>query len=279
LGERQYGIFFLRRRLNGDYEVVDPVHPCLVASPAYARNVPGAAEPLDRVVAELVRVLATPSAQLVDPVNGTGTIMPDIVDDSDRLDEAGLSIQSHWVPTPPAWKAQFIYGEAANTLELLSPDRVLGPVRQLATSGEPVAQIMIVQLMLRFGDVSYLSKAASLLARDDPDLYPAVSGLCDTIYWMMPPADEIPALKELMALPVVDARRAAAHVLSIMDTPEIVEPLAAALDDPDSTVRYHAVRGLGHATGAAIEPDVAEFRANEADYVRRWKEWAHDHVQ
>jgi hypothetical protein len=62
--QRQYGIFFLRRTVVGEYTAVDPSHAVLVASPDKAAKPTGPTDLLGGVTRELAQVFVTPPATL-----------------------------------------------------------------------------------------------------------------------------------------------------------------------------------------------------------------------
>jgi hypothetical protein len=52
-------------------------------------------------------------------------------------------------------------------------------------------------------------------------------------------------------------------------------PLATTLDDTDFEVRYYGVTGLAEISGQLEwHPNMEVFRAEEARYLRHWRDWA-----
>ena len=104
LQERQYGIFFLRRQSGGrPYILTDSLHPALPASPL-PLNRPRQADAVAGIINELIAVLTTPAAALVDPVSG---------------------VQSP-VAALPAGQAQQVYHAAASAIQSI-PYAAAGP--------------------------------------------------------------------------------------------------------------------------------------------------------
>jgi HEAT repeat protein len=85
----------------------------------------------------------------------------------------------------------------------------------------------------------------------------------------------IPALARLLEVPDTETRRAAASALWHTSSSGAGPALAKALDDPDFEVRYYGVIGLAEIAGQMEwHPNMDVFRAEEAKYLRHWREWA-----
>ena len=91
-------------------------------------------------------------------------------------------------------------------------------------------------------------------------------------------AHAIPYLKELLASPAPEVRRAAASALMHTQAPEAIEPLLVTLEDPDFETRYYSAVGLAEITGQLDwRPSDTQFRTSQAKYLKHWREWAGNH--
>ena len=85
----------------------------------------------------------------------------------------------------------------------------------------------------------------------------------------------VPGLTRLLQFRDLRVRVASAQALWHIASASSIGPLAEALNDESSDVRYYAIRGLADATGELQwGPSVAEYQEHEAKYRQHWLEWA-----
>jgi hypothetical protein len=143
-----------------------------------------------------------------------------------------------------------------------------------ASATDPELKYRLVAELIARGDLADLPEVGELLlthALTDTQaqrmLYVIANKLND------PKA--VPTLRQLLRSGSTAARRSAAeglwHVANSATTPDLVR----ALQDPDTDVRYYAVRGLADINREpAWGPSVSAFRENEAKYLTYWLDWA-----
>jgi HEAT repeat protein len=84
-----------------------------------------------------------------------------------------------------------------------------------------------------------------------------------------------PTLGRLLTQGDAETRRAVSWGLGRARSQHALRLLAAALDDPDITVRHNAVMGLAKTTDQLTwSPSMDEFVNNQARYLDHWKEWS-----
>jgi hypothetical protein len=145
----------------------------------------------------------------------------------------------------------------------------------LTNSGDEDLVQRIEGELIRFGDLSELPNVVSLLLSD--------SAASNERVWLLyiigneiTSARAIPSLQRLLRSANDAGREAAAQALWHIATPSAVPILAAALEDPDQSVRFYAVRGcadIARESGWG-GPGEAEFHEHEQQYLEHWKSWA-----
>lgn len=258
--QRQYGIFFLRRTVVGEYTAVDPSHAVLVASPDKAAKPTGPTDLLGSVTRELAQVFVTPPAILTSPPTG---------------------IQSRVVGEPTV-QLQQIYLAAAEAIRSIPYWASAGEIRRIAESGQVVARLWSLDCLFFMGDaaeiealkLNYLIAVKSILLHPQPDLVPTAWNLANSMEGHLKSPDAVPTLAELLTSTEVAVRRASASVLSDIATKATIAPLAKALNDPDRNVRYYAVLGLATATESPEAPAMEQFEHKEAEFLGHWRNWA-----
>ncbi len=81
-------------------------------------------------------------------------------------------------------------------------------------------------------------------------------------------------LTDLLSAPASPVRSGAARALGQTASPQAVQPLAKALDDPDAEVRYWGVVGLAEITGQGEwRPTDSAFKSDEHKYIEHWRTW------
>jgi hypothetical protein len=164
--ERQYGIFFLRRQAGGSYTATDPFHPALVASPQRGPNQQKPTGVLGVLTGELIAVLTTLPAVLIDPVNGVGNLVTAASPD----------------------QAQQVYYEAATALQTI-PYAAAGPaLNALAASDQVSARLWAIYSLFsgagsnsESAKADYLASLQAILINPPPSLAFVVSMLANAI--------------------------------------------------------------------------------------------------
>jgi hypothetical protein len=86
----------------------------------------------------------------------------------------------------------------------------------------------------------------------------------------------VPAIVKFAQMPGEGFRKAVIYALREIRSDSAVAALAAALNDPDEDVRYHAIMGLAFQTGR-MNPDwawgYAHFKENPEALTSKWKQW------
>jgi HEAT repeats len=263
--QRQYGIFFLRRTVVGEYTAVDPSHAVLVASPDKAAKPTGPTDLLGAVTRELAQVFLTPPATLTDPLTG---------------------IQNR-VVGEPAVQLQQIYLAAAEAVRSIPYSAAGAELRRIAETGQVTARLWSLDCLFFMGDsddlealkLNYLDSVKSILIKPEPDLAPTVSDVANSMEGHLKSPNAVPTLAALLHSSEVAVRRAAASVLSDIATQATIAPLATiSLNDPDQNVRYYAVLGLATATETGEAPAMDRFQKNETEIITRWRSWARFNV-
>jgi hypothetical protein len=261
IAAQQYAIFLLRAA-GADISVpANPLHPTLPASPAEKKGPLLSRDALRAVASELVGVLETPGATLVNPGSGVHDL----------------------VVGTPAFQAGNVYLAAVEALRTI-PYQIAGaPLRAIAASNDAPGRLWAINCLMTMGSsdqiealkVRYLNEIQPLLLKPSPETAFAVSMLANAIEGHLKSPEAVPTLATLLGSDEVAVRRVAASVLSDIATPAVIAPLAkTALADPDEDVRYYAVLGLAEATGAREPPTMPAFKEDESKYVGYWRGWA-----
>lgn len=88
-------------------------------------------------------------------------------------------------------------------------------------------------------------------------------------------AKALPELTKMLSAPQPELRAAAAQATWHIASASSVDTLVRALHDPDSEVRYYAIRGLDEITGQpGWGPGPEEYKEHEAKYLQHWLDWA-----
>ena len=258
VGDRQYGMFFLKHAPGTAYVAVDAYHPALVASPTTGSAVSGDA--LSGVTRELAAVLTTPAAALVDPISGLHSM----------------------VRANPAVQAEHIYSEATAALRTLPSGSVGVALRPVAASRQAPGRLWAITGLLALTDpapstalkVALVDSVKATLLDPPPELAYTVDNLAGALQSLSDAPGAVPGMASLLASKSVEVRRAAALVLSQIGTEPVIAPLAnIALNDKDQDVRYYAVLGLSEASGLDNAPTWEAFRQDEGGVTRFWHHW------
>lgn len=134
---------------------------------------------------------------------------------------------------------------------------------------------------------------AELINRNDVSQFPEV---CDALSSGTLPPDEqrkllyaigtrltnqkaLPGLTKLLGASSPEVRAAAAEAMGHVGSSSATEALAHALHDPDSNVRYYAIRALDDITGQpGWGPGPAEYEEHGDKYLQHWLDWARQNL-
>ena len=130
--------------------------------------------------------------------------------------------------------------------------------------------------LLERDDLTGLSLVVGALSDGVPDTStPLTHNLVYAVSEGIRDARAIPALKKLIVSVSPEVRRAAASALMHTQSPEATDALLKALGDTDFKARYYSAVGLAEITEQMDwRPNEEVFRADEARYVKHWREWA-----
>jgi hypothetical protein len=256
MGERQLGIFFLRKRQPGDdYAAADLMHVALAASPERDTAGRPSGDPLAAVAHELTRVLITPEASLT----RRGT----------------------------AEAAQSVYFQTAAALKSIPYEIAGAGLRAAAGSDMPAARLWALNCLIAISSpddretfvLEQLDSARAILLKPPREIEYAVHWLASTMEGRFRSRGAVRVLAPLLHSTSVAVRRASAATLSRIATPEVVAPLArVALNDPERQVRFFAALGLAWANKTA-GPTLSDFDDDEDRILRQWRDWARANVR
>jgi len=134
---------------------------------------------------------------------------------------------------------------------------------------------------------------AELINRNDVSQFPEV---CNAVSSGTLPADQqsmvlyaigtrltnpkaLPELTRLVSAPEPQVRAAAVEAVGHVSSSSSLNLLAQALHDPDSQVRYYAIRGLDDITGQpGWGPGPSEYEEHGDKYLQHWLDWASDNL-
>jgi HEAT repeat protein len=128
--------------------------------------------------------------------------------------------------------------------------------------------------LVRLGDTSELPNIVLLLLNNSATSNQRVWLLYVIANYVTDPL-AIPALQPLLGSTDDPIREAAGQALWHIGSPAAVQSLAKALEDPDQSVRFYAVRGCAD---IAKEfgwggPSESEFQEHEQRYLAHWRAW------
>jgi len=270
--DQQYGIFPLRLASNGHYESTDPEFPAMMASPLYSKKKPIAKTVEGAVAIELGWVLETPLNILNDPHSGVHR-----VDFAPAAEWAGfVEPKADHIPPkePAAWYGQAMYHDAADLFRDLPFDVVEPVLDRLFTSQQVLTKMWAIFGFLEFGESQYLRAAEPFLKGTDLADDFTRNWLANSIGLLKPSVSDIQVLATLGEAKNVHVCREAVHLLSRIDSSQVIEPLMAYLSNPDADVRYYATNGLAFVTKARPQETPEAFRIDGEDTVRFWTNWA-----
>jgi hypothetical protein len=155
-------------------------------------------------------------------------------------------------------------------------DRTIDALKSgLTSAGDEDLRQRLEGELVHFGDTSELPNIVSLLLRNAAAinqrvwlLYVIGNNVTDPL--------AVPALQPLLGSTDNQMREAAAQALWHIGHPAAVQSLARALEDPDVSVRFYAVRGcadLANEFGWG-GPSESEFQEHEQRYLAHWRAWA-----
>jgi len=160
-------------------------------------------------------------------------------------------------------------------------------VRSVAALG--MADAQVIAALTRVSEHHDVALAASALAArielGDAEAIPAARALVESGYYAenvlglalrnLTRPEYVEVLTQLLGSRSAALRRGAAYALRENEAQEVVPALAAALDDEDREVQYHAVMGM--AKRIRLEPGWAAayevFLKDPDTYLQRWREW------
>jgi len=147
-------------------------------------------------------------------------------------------------------------------------------LRALGVSpGDQLLRLAILVDLVRRNDTSVLPLVAPALRNKSVPQYASENLIYAIPKLSDPKATEF--LSSLLHNPDVRVRRAAAQALRNSGSRAAIQPLVAALSDPDLDVQYFGVIGLGEITGQGEwRPLEEEFKAAPQRYTEHWRNWA-----
>jgi hypothetical protein len=134
--------------------------------------------------------------------------------------------------------------------------------------------------LIRFGDLSQLPQAVSMILKDS-----ATQNGKDWLLYVIgnevKDARAAQAIYPLLGSPYDYVREAAVEALWHISAPAAVPDLVQKLGDPDDKVRFYAVRALSDIVNEYGwgGPSESEFHDHEQKYLTHWQEWARARAQ
>ncbi len=273
--DKDYGLFFLVKRDDATYRMVDTSFPNRVAFPS---TVPGngADDALSRVADDLTHVLTVPEAQIADPANG-------IAGRAQRIDPTLVTSRQG-----PHLTAVMIYNEVLNTLKTI-PYAVAGKyIRPLTRSQQLFTKLWANTAMLNGQDLSNLDSVISILVDPPADQKDAVEFLALALEDKLRSGQFVPALSKLLGSRDAQTRYVAANDVAdvaILEKNKIAIQLLAkrGINDRDENVRWASAQGLegavhGRPTYLPSATPEEEEKHKKA-YIAQWKKWASENVK
>jgi hypothetical protein len=151
VSEKAYGLFFLKRNLQGNLVATDAMHLGVITAPKLFISKASSSD-IGSVTTEIANVLATPASLVIDPSSGVGSVnLP--VSNSD------------------VFKAESVYDKALNSLFYFPASIRLPLLRKVAQgSGELGGRLLATSAALKDGDDTLLSKFVPLLMKPNPNI-------------------------------------------------------------------------------------------------------------
>ncbi len=160
-------------------------------------------------------------------------------------------------------------------LNQIRTSQVTEELRKVADNSDQTLRVHAVAALLNRNDISRLETAEQLLSGT-----PAINDqylLSNLAYALANIRDSkaIPVLARLLKSRLLETRRGAVEALRSTGDSTAIKPLAGALDDSDSRVRYQAVMGLAEITRQdSMGPAIDLYGTNESHYLEYWRNWA-----
>ena len=171
--------------------------------------------------------------------------------------------------------ASLLKVKAIILLNQIRTSQVTEELRKVADNSDQTLRVHAVAALLNRNDISRLETAEQLLSGT-----PAINDqylLSNLAYALANIRDSkaIPVLARLLKSRLLETRRGAVEALRSTGDSTAIKPLAGALDDSDSRVRYQAVMGLAEITRqGSMGPAIDLYGSNESYYLEYWRNWA-----
>lgn len=247
------GIFFLRVT-DGSITLAHPSGAVLPAS--LGVDVPSATDASVAVANELIQVLATPPGQL----SGYSGSLSEVAS-LQNAEYFNYAVAVRALKTIP-------WAGARNTLRAVA----LSDVSNMNKRWAEIA-------LLATGDNSLLDQTIAAVLDNTSPITDRMGNYIGRVLRSFPPPEGagldamIVKVSPLLRVPDVWIRRGTASFLRDSTSKAAIRPLASAINDEDSEVRYFAISGLADLTGLQPVPSMDLFEESEAMYLTFWNSW------